>query len=165
MIHLGVTYTIGFSLQCYRMKVAGQQNCLTRIFEWFLQGNNTTLFLRMSIFVNFSFSLIPIISLAYYTVPLEDEPLLSNLRIEHPQTLLVLIRQNYVFLAGVFVCGLIVTLEISYCLKTNWSTFRVCSFLNIVLLEKLILELIIELPLEYSLNATNTIILSTFINK
>lgn len=133
---MGVTYTLGFSLQVFRMRIAGQKGCMSRIFEWFLDGN-APFFLTLSAIFNFLFAAVPIASLAWYTVPVQNEPLLNDLRFDHPALILILIRNDYLFLAGILVCGVIVTAEIVYCLKTNVSTFKVCFrrfFENVLIL-------------------------------
>jgi hypothetical protein len=108
------------------MKIAGQEGRLGRLFEWFLRGENTTLFLRLSVLFNFAFAAIPIGSMAWFRVSIENEPLLVTIRTEHPEIILISIRHDYVFLGSVFICALMVSAEILYCLKTNWSTFTVC---------------------------------------
>lgn len=93
-------------------------------------GNNATTFLRFFAFFNFSFVLVPIASLYWFTVPFEKELQLQELSKQHPSMILILIRENVVFLACVLLCATLISAEIAYCLKTNWSTFKVSSFGN-----------------------------------
>jgi hypothetical protein len=130
VIHLGVTYTLGFSLQCFRMKITGQKNCMGRLFEWFIMEGNTSIFLRFSAFFNFTFVLVPVVSLYWFTVPYEKEPQLEQLAKQQPAMILTVIRENVVFMACLLICALLISAEIIYCLKTNWSTYKVSIFVE-----------------------------------
>jgi hypothetical protein len=122
------------------MKIAARKTNQNRLFEWFLRDQNTALFLRISAVLNFGFAAIPVASLAWFTIPVEEVPLLEEIRAKHPEMILMVIRENCVFLISVLVCCIIISLEIFYCLKTNWSILKVCSvftyFLNIKFLDR-----------------------------
>jgi hypothetical protein len=112
------------------MKLTAQHTCSSRIFEWFLEGQNTAIFLRLSVIFNFVFSAFPVASLAWFTMPIESQPLLTKIRTQHPEVILTSIRDNYVFLICVLACVIIVTVEIVCCLKINRSTLKVCLFIR-----------------------------------
>ncbi|KAI6189364.1 hypothetical protein M3Y97_00000100 [Aphelenchoides bicaudatus] len=121
--HLGVAYTLGFFIQTYRLKLSEPIDFIRSLVQWFEESKNTKTFLNGSLFFHCLLTAIPLVNIRMNLFNIDEYPALVAMHKRHPSMVLIT-KNNIILNFSIAVCAVIVLVEILFCIKSNWVTFR-----------------------------------------